>query len=331
MKATRSEKTRRVSLSRAIAKLKRQGKWKPDGGWDDLTFLENARIIADSGLFRTKTLPLAIMVICILAERQPDTVRGILYAIVSAGGLPDTSKKSYIKVQRILNEARKRRIVDYRWVVDNIRSTVKPSSWSGLADFAETIQRAYRRDFWAGQRDYVCIIVEKDTVAGRIINVTREYDVALHPLRGFNSTSFNFAIAEQWAEIKKPIHVYYIGDLDPSGIAIEQDVRAKLIEYSGRSDINWKRLAVVPAQFEEFDIIPLDVKREDTRHKRFIETYGDRGAEVEAIPADKLRAMVEDAIKSHINAEEWAKLEHQQSLERQTWRQLISTMSGGEQ
>ena len=289
--------------------------------------MNNCRILAETGLY-SNTLPLAAVALELLAELKPDTVRGNMYAVVSVGWLPDTGKQSYNRVQRILNVLRKKRVIPFRWIVDNIRSTDKPSSWSGLADFADTVQDAYRKDFWAELPEYVCIIVEKDTVAGRIAPVTRKYDVALHPLRGFCSTSFAYEIGEQWREIEKPIHCYYIGDHDPSGRDIERSVRERLAEFSER-DFSWTRLAVESWQFDEYNIIPLAPKKGDTRYQRFAEEYGDRCAEVEAIPANVLRQMVEDAIVSHIPADQWKRLQAVEVKEKKNWQNFMAKIRGG--
>jgi hypothetical protein len=315
-------KSKRVSLFKSLE----AGPYMPAAGWTDSRISENCEAVVAAGL-SGKNLPLACVAVEILSHRVPDTVRGVMYAVVSAGWLPDTSRTSYMRIQRILNVLRKRRVIPFDWIVDNIRSTEKPSSWTGLEDFADTVQNAYRLDFWASLPDYVAIVVEKDTVAGRIAPTTKEYDVPLHPLRGFCSTTFAYGIGEQWRKIDKPIHVYYIGDHDPSGRDIERSVRKSLAEYSGK-DFSWKRLAVEPWHFEQHNIIPLEPKKNDTRYKRFADLYGPKCAEVEAIPADALREMVESAILSHIPANDWKRLKDIEAHERESWHQVIQKIKG---
>lgn len=315
-------KTKLVPLFDRLEK----GPYQPDGGWTGEAAIHNCECVASVG-FSSKILPVACVATQLLSERKPDTVRGIMYAVVSSGWLPDTSRKSYMQVQRILDTLRKRRVIPFDWITDNIRSTTKPSSWSGLADFADTVRDAYRRDFWASLPDYVCIIVEKDTAAGRITPTTREYDVPLHPLRGFSSTSFAYAIGEQWSRIEKPIHCYYIGDHDPSGRDIERSIRQRLSEFAER-DFNWSRLAVEPRHFDRFNIIPLEPKKKDTRYKRFADEYGDRCAEVEAVPADVLRDMVKTAITRHIPSDQWDRLQGIEQQEKATWAEVMSKLKG---
>lgn len=319
----------RVSI--LVSKLRDRG-WEPGhfAGWDEVEAHTWYHELVEVG-FQGKTLPLAAVVLELAAQRSPDTVRGIMYACVSMGWIPDTGDKSYGKVQRILNTLRKRYAIPFHWIVDNVRETVKPSSWTGLDDFADTVAGAYRKDFWAQLPEYVCVIVEKDTVAGRIQPVTQRYDVALHALRGFSSTSFAYEIGEQWGRIDKPINAYYIGDHDPSGREIETSLQTALADYSGRTDFHWTRLAVNPADFDTYNIKPLKPKGADTRAQAFIDQYGPRCAEVEAVPADALREMVGDAIEEHIPQEEWARLRRIELQEKDTWGEVMAQIrEGGE-
>jgi len=185
----------------------------------------------------------------------------------------------------------------------------------------------YRRDFWASLPVCVVIIVEKDTVAGRIAPVTREYDVALHPSRGFSSTSFAWSIASEWANINKPIVAYYIGDHDPSGHEIESSVRKTLRDYANR-DFEWQRLAVLPEHLSRFNVIPLKAKATDTRHARFVAEFGHDCAEVEAIPANVLRDMVRTAIEEYIPAAEWQRLRDLEAAEREQWVSVMAQFRG---
>jgi hypothetical protein len=254
----------------------------------------------------------------LLAAHQPDTVRGNMYLVVSAGWLPDTSDKSYDRIQRLLNRLRERGTVPFRWIVDNVRQTIKPSSWSGLGDFAETVQDAYRKDFWAELPDYVEVIVEKDTIAGKLASVTREYDVPLHPIRGYSSTSYAWTIAQNWKDIDKPITIYYLGDHDPSGRDLERNIHEKLARYSKR-EFSWVRLGVNADDFDSYGILPLAAKKKDARYRSFVQQWGERCAEVEAIPATELRRMLRQAIESHIPAGAWERLQQVEQLEQDQW------------
>jgi hypothetical protein len=300
------------------------GRFQPADGWTSERAVRNCELVIQAG-FRAKSLPLACVLVELLADNAPDTVRGTMYAAVSNGYLPDTTKKSYRNCQRLLKELRLRDVIPFDWITDNVRGTSKSSSWSGLADFADTVRDAYRKDFWASLTEYVCVIVEKDTAAGRLEPATRKFDVALHPLRGFDSLSYGYEIANGWSRIDKPITAYYVGDHDPSGRDIERNVREFLTRRSGKEPV-WRRLAVEPKHFDEFNIIPLAPKKKDSRYPRFAEKYGDRCAEVEAIPVNDLRRMVEKAILVHVDQAKWQRLQLIEDQEQKTWQKMIDRL-----
>lgn len=83
-----------------------------------------------------------------------------------------------------------------------------------------------------------------------------------------------------------------------------------------------------PEHFERFKMLPLAAKVKDTRYARFAAEYGDRCAEVEAVPADVLRQMVKAAIESHIPAGEWERLKDIERRERESFRAVLERMKG---
>jgi hypothetical protein len=295
------------------------------GGWDPTLTEHTYRNIIGAGL-RSKNLPLAFVATQLALEQNPITLRGLLYRVVSAGWLPSTDREHYTRLGRILTALREAAVVPFKWIVDNVRATEKPSSWSGLEDFADTVRRAYRKDFWASLDEYVHVIVEKDAIAGVLAPVTREYDVALSPIRGYVSLSFAHEIAETWNAISKPIFCYYLGDYDASGFDLERDAREKLTRYCTRP-FNWIRLGVNADDFGEFNLIPLKPKRTDPRFRRFIREHGRECAELDALPATELRRRVEQAILSHIDAERWERLKETERVERESLASIATGWS----
>jgi hypothetical protein len=255
------------------------------------------------------------------------TLRGLFYRVVSAGWLPSTDAKHYAALGRIVTILRERGIVPFEWLVDNIRSTIKPGSWSGLGDFADDVRDVYRKDFWASLPTYLHFIVEKDAMAGVLAPVTLEYDVSLSVVRGYVSLSFAHQIGSLWREIEKPIRGYYLGDLDPSGLDLEQDLRAKLSRYSGR-DFTWQRLAVNGEDLDAFNLFPLAPKAKDRRTAQFRAKGYTQCAELDAIPATELRDRIKRVILEHVPADDWERLRRVEELERQTWQETLGAMGG---
>lgn len=268
-------------------------------------------------LFRSKNKALAELAIDVLHNEHPMTLRQLYYRLVSSGALKNRQAE-YVRLGTLMTRVREADNVPRNWIVDHVRATLKPSSWSGLANYADTVRRCYRKDYWASLDHYVAIFVEKDAIAGTIQPVTQEFDVSLHVCRGYASVSFAGEIAADWSRIEKPIFAYYLGDFDPSGFDIERDLREKLERYSGRSVVPtdevdedtfcWARLGVVADDFTEHNLIALPVKHKDRRAVGFVARHGERCAEVDALPPSELRRRVKDAIQRHIDDWSWGRL-----------------------
>ena len=280
--------------------------------------------IARAGL-RRKNLPLASVAVELLARENPVTLRGLFYRVVSNGWFPSTDRKHYDRLGRIMKRLREGGVVPFSWIVDNLRSTMKPSSWSGVEDFVDTVRDAYRKDFWANLPEYVHIFVEKDAIAGVLAPVTQEFDVPLSPLRGYASLTYAHEIAELWDKIDKPIFAYYLGDFDPSGFDLERDLKEKLRAY-GDSSFQWERLAVRAEDFNDFDLYALAPKTSDRRYQEFVKQHGNKCAELDALPATELRQRVRDAISRHVPQDEWCRLQEVERIEKESFENALGKM-----
>jgi hypothetical protein len=280
--------------------------------------------------FDARNVVQILVLVPLLALNQPMTVRGAMYRGIGILW-PDNSAKSYGACQPKVLEMRRRDVIPHSWIIDGTRSSDKPSSWSGLADFAETVAHAYRKDLWERQPDYIEVFIEKDAMSGIIRPVTREYDVKLTPVRGFGSETQLWDVAEEWKQISKPITVYYLGDHDPDGLRIEADARKRLAGFCG-FDVSWQRLAITNSDFSNPDLPGFPVKRKDkeTKWRPYLDRYGDRCVEVDSIPANEIRARVQEAIESHIDQAEWQFLKAQEQREKQDVLAMVRNLQGGQ-
>jgi hypothetical protein len=306
-------------------------------------------------VFRSKNRTLVTAAVETLKAEHPMTLRQLYYRLVSAGAIQN-KQAEYQRLGSVMTRLREAGDVPRSWIVDHIRTRLKPSSWSGLADFADSVRECCRRDFWASLAVHVEVFPEKDAVAGTIQPVTEKYDIGLQVCRGYASVSFAGEIADQWARIEKPIYAYYVGDFDPSGFDIERDLREKLERYSGREiwteeehpryveeildlgcDLSravwWKRLGVIEQDFDAYDLVRLPLKRDkngkysDKRTAGFIEEHGYDCAEIDAIPPSELRRRVEQAILSHIDQERWARLQEIEAAEQDTLNTYVESLA----
>jgi hypothetical protein len=291
------------------------------------------KVMATETVFRSKNRQLAEQAIAQLMEERPMTLRQLYYRLISIGMLGNRQSE-YKRLGCIMTRLREAEQVPRSWIVDHVRTTLKPSSWTGLSDFGETVRDAYRKDLWDSMPHHVEILVEKHAVAGTVQQVTEEFDIALRVIRGYVSVSFAGEVAELWSKIKKPIYAYYLGDFDPSGFDIERDLKAKLGRYSDKCvgdledlddpgvkwcrQVNWYRLAITDDDFESHDLIRLAVKRSDNRAKSFIQEWGEDCAEIDALPPSELRSRVSEAIMTHVHKDRWETLKLVEHTERES-------------
>jgi hypothetical protein len=286
--------------------------------------------------FRTKNRELVAAAVQKLEAERPMTLRQLFYRLISAGELRNTPAE-YARLGGVMTRLREAGEVPRNWLVDHTRSTHKPSSWSGLSDFSESVRDCYRKDFWASLPHHVEVFVEKDAVAGTVQPVTNEHDVAIRVCRGYASVSFAGGIADLWSQIEKPIFAYYLGDFDPSGFDLERDLREKLDRYSGRyaednpeyatnQNFIWRRLGVIASDFDEHDLIRLPVKTSDKRAAGFIRLHGTACAEIDAIAPTELRRRVEAAVNEHIDVDEWNRLLAVERAEQETLNRMVKRL-----
>jgi hypothetical protein len=234
------------------------------------------------------------------------TVRQCFYRLVSAG-LIDNCIRDYRRISVILTKARNDGRINFDWIVDRSRQNYAPATWSNLREFGDAVLASYRRDNWQDQANYLEVWTEKDAIIGSIQSITDQWAVTIRALRGFNSTTGANSTAEHfWAknEEGKAIEVFYLGDFDPSGTAIEGDVARRVRAYNSGL-FKMKRLAIHKADITEFRLPPLRVKAADPRASEFIRRHGTQAVELDALPPTELRTRLQKAIISKVDLRQW--------------------------
>ena len=286
--------------------------------------------IVQSG-FNRATLKSAFVLATIIERDGPISVRGAFYRAVSAGVFPGTHDCHYNAAQRIILKLRRSGCLSYSKIVDSTRRTMKPSSWSGLSDFATDAIASYRLNLWPRQKDYLDFFVEKDAMAGILEPIIEKYDVPLRIIRGDISETFCFNIAEEWNRIQKPICVYYLGDHDPSGLRIEQTLRKKMEGFC-RHSFSWKRIGIVDTDFNNPEILGFSIKGDHnskawkTRYGAYLDKYGDRCVEIDALEPRVIRERMRDVIESHIDQEEWQRWKLSEKAQKESLQTYMASL-----
>jgi hypothetical protein len=229
------------------------------------------------------------------------------------GVVPKTQKQGYRQAEYQLRVLRRKGIMPYGWIADNTRWQIKPRTYTGLDSAMQIWHDAYRRDMWESQNVHVEIWVEKDALAGVIRPVTWHYGVPLFVARGFSSMTFAFDAAESIKEIDKPTYIYHFGDFDPSGVNAAESLEVELDRHGATA--HFERMAVTLEQVNDLDLPTLPVNRKDPRAKKWPYPFV---CELDALPVNVLRSLVEECIERHVNVADWQRTKEAERLERET-------------
>ena len=256
----------------------------------------------------------------------PLTLRQIYYQLVAKQIIPNR-QKYYMKLSRLCVIGRDEGILPEDAFADRLRQVDKPSSWFNLPDYIETVKYAYRKDKWQEQDAYIEIWTEKDALRGVLTKVTYSYDVPLMVVRGQVSRTAIYESYERFAEKideGKSCYLYYAGDFDPSGMSIYHSLVERIKGHGDAGQyVTFKRIALTPEQIKEYRLPSDPAKQADPNYRRFVSEYGDNVVELDSLPPDVLRDIVEHCIAEHIDRELLIQVEETETKERGRLQEFV--------
>jgi hypothetical protein len=172
-------------------------------------------------------------------------VRQVYYQCV-VRGLVEKTEAGYKSVAKALAHLRRTGEMPYDWLADSTRWMRRPISHNGLQEAIEQTARFYRRDALTRSERYIEVWLEKDALSGVVVQETEKFDVPLMVARGFASLSFLHSSAETIRYEDSPTTIFHLGDYDPSGQQAARSIRDSLFGMSGRDDLEFIQLAVMP-------------------------------------------------------------------------------------
>jgi hypothetical protein len=262
--------------------------------------------------------------ICRIVEQDaPVTVRQVFYRLVTEGLIRKSESEYKQVVVRLLGELRLDGTIPFSCIADNTRWVRRPPTWSGIDQILASAAESYRRSLWDSQDSYVELWLEKEALAGVLVEVTGWWQVPLMVTRGYPSLSYLHVAAEVISAEERPAFIYYFGDHDPSGLDISRTTEARLREFAPGAEIHFERVAVTREQIEAWDLPSRPTKKRDTRSRGF------RGesTELDAIAPSELRRLADDCISWHVDQEELARLKETEQEERETLQVIASGWS----
>jgi hypothetical protein len=288
----------------------------------------------------------------LLEQHNPMTLRQLHYAIFSREEIPYANTKAdYRRLSRVTTIARRAHRnwqlagadsasepaegIPHGWIVDETRQASVYASWRDMSDFLDSVKTQYRRDAWQGQPNYCEIWCEKATILGSIRPITKEWGVGFRVTHGFTSTGMEGATGRLFENTSRPITVLYLGDHDPSGRSIEQDLHSRIQASSGKP-FRMVRVAIHEQDIAAFSLPPKRIKDTDSRAKHFRAAFGQDAptVELDALPVEEMRHRLTEAIHGLIDHDAWERQTSTEWLEFQSIQEIFgrvkSAMPTGE-
>jgi hypothetical protein len=257
-----------------------------------------------------KTLALIETARVILETHHPMTLRQVYYQLVSRQVIENTLSR-YQAVSDALVWARQEGLIPWEWMEDRLRQPRQVSMWDGLADFAQTVQRAYRRDVWETQPAYVECWLEKDALSGIFEDVLRPYGVTLNVGRGYDGWDSIHNAAERYGD---GVTVLYFGDFDPSGEDMVRSLRERLAFFQSSPEI--VKCALTFDDVTRYHLPPDFTKTTDTRRAAFVAKYGDVAVELDALPVDVLQERIRGEVEARLDLDALRAVQEEEAVER---------------
>jgi hypothetical protein len=257
----------------------------------------------------------------IAESMQPITGRGIGYKLFVRGLIPNMGRPSMKRVYRLLGVARERGIIPWEWIVDETREFERAPVWDDPEAYAFAVARSYRRDFWNQQPERVEVVSEKGTVRGVLQPVLDELAVGLRAMHGYSSATAVYDIAQD--DDDRPLTLLYVGDWDPSGMDMsERDLPNRLERYGG-DHVTVERVALLREDLASLPSFQAEEKKNNSRHKWFVENFGHECWEIDAMDPNDLRARVREEIIARIEPYAWERCERINAAEQESLRNVL--------
>ena len=237
--------------------------------------------------------------------------------------------------------------------------------FSSLQEYFDQVLRylevAYTRKRWENQPKQVIIWLEKEALAGVLEDIAKKYRVKLIPSRGYPSFTYVFKHLVQTIDLNKPLVVLLLTDFDPSGQDMVRDLKKRVLryvydyysylmdkeDYDGAIKVDYhieinedgyywreyeyegieiKKVALTKDQVIKYNLPPLPAKKGDPRYEWFKRNYGDKATELDALPPEVLRQLVEDAIIENIDVDAWEEVQHKEKGEKERIKEIIQKL-----
>ena len=278
---------------------------------------------------RATSLPLRHAILEVASDYDQLTVRQLFYQLVSRGEVAKT-EAAYKRVADAAVQVRLAGEMPFDKITDGSRSRRVLACYDNAREILEESASVYRQNYWASQPIHVEVWCEKDALSGVIEPICDEYGVTYVATRGFASVTLLYESLTAIRQTEKPAVIFFFGDHDASGRAIDTAIAQFFEDELGRYESDGipqceiRRVALEPDQIKKHGLPTRPGKETDSRNEGFRRRFGSaRSVELDALAPNVLQGLVRKAIRSVIDKGEWARLEVVEEQERATLEAVL--------
>jgi hypothetical protein len=238
------------------------------------------------------------------------TLRQLYYQLV-ARDIIENKQTEYKRIGNIVDIGRKGGLIDWDAIEDRTRNIRRINTWDEPEDAVQALAKQFKRDPWEEQtqKRRIEVWIEKDALVGVIEPVCNRFRIPYFSCRGYGSSSELYDAGKRLASYQNEGYeclVLHLGDHDPSGVQMTEDNERRINLY-GRSEIEFRRIALTMAQVEEYNPPANFAKQTDSRTEWYVKTFGTEDAwELDALTPPVIEALIEEHVDPLINHEEWS-------------------------
>jgi ParB-like nuclease domain len=247
-------------------------------------------------------------------ECWPLSDRKVFYLLLNIEGLlrNDVRKTPFVNDEKCYNDVtdmitrmRLDGSIPFDSIGDETRPVVQWDTHRSVQTFVDKELRdlfsGYYRDLLQSQPNHIELLVEKNTVASSLRGIAAKYTLPMTSGRGYSSLPPRKVMVDRFRKSgREKLVIVVVTDCDPEGFDIPNSFGLSLrddFELSG-DELVIVKAALTYEQSQQLDLHQGQLAKEDSsRFPRYQELFGDRCWELEAVPTEALREMVEDTIR----------------------------------
>lgn len=254
------------------------------------------------------------------------TIRQLYYQLVSKD-IIENKVEMYNSLGNMMSKARLAGLIDWGMIEDRVRIPSQRAHWDSPREILLSAIASYYISRWENQDNYIEVWCEKDAVSNIIQPVCRKYDVLFMANRGYSSQTAmydGYKRLYKAAKQDKEIMLIYLGDHDPSGMDMDNDIRNRMGNFFfGDKDAKIdevRRIALTMDQIEQYNPPENPAKTDDRRYALYSEKYGESSWELDALEPSVLSEVAEGAILEYVDMDEFERVKSIEEEEKEEMR-----------